>query len=82
MLEAKCGMTLTSQSEPSFGQFIGHVARSFFQKLGEFANHIDNLPIEDKQSIKHGLVQLLSKVTVGGKKLEAIKTAYAGRRKR
>ncbi len=65
-------MTVTSQSQPqSFGQFMGHLARSFFQKMGEFADHVDKLPIEEKQGIKEGLIQLLSRS--GGKHDATIK---------
>src|ERR1700675_3741872 len=45
---------------PSIGQVIGHLARSFFRKLGEFAIKLDELPIETKQEIKECWIQLLS----------------------
>jgi hypothetical protein len=44
---------------PSVGQVIGHLARSFFCKLGEFAIKLDELPIETKQEIKECWIQLL-----------------------
>jgi len=41
-------------------EFFGHLARSFFETLGEVATKLDELPIEDKQKIKEGLIRLLS----------------------
>src|SRR5215472_14414017 len=54
-------MTVPSQSKPSFREVIGNVARSFFNALGEAAKKLDELPLEDKQDIKDGLVRLLSR---------------------
>jgi hypothetical protein len=53
-------MIVTRTKTGSIGQFIGHLARSFFNTLGEIAKRLDELPLESKQEIKEGLVQLLS----------------------
>jgi hypothetical protein len=54
--------TVVSQTNPrSIAQFIGHLARSFFKTLGEAAQRIDQLPLQDKQEIKEGLIGLLSR---------------------
>jgi hypothetical protein len=51
-------------------EFFGHLARSFFEMLGEVATRLDELPIEDKQEIKEGLIRLLS---INGKPAASIK---------
>jgi hypothetical protein len=53
-------MIVTQTKTRPIGQFIGHLARSFFNTLGEFAKKIDELPLEDKQKIKEDLIHLLS----------------------
>src|SRR5712692_6856481 len=44
----------------SLGQFIRHLARSFFGALGEFAVRGDALSLEDKQPIKEAWLAVLS----------------------
>ena len=53
-------MIVTQTEIRPIRQFIGHMARSVFNTLGEFAKKIDELPLEDKQEIKEGLIDLLS----------------------
>ena len=53
-------MIVTQTEIRPIRQFIGHLARSVFNTLGEFAKKIDELPLEDKQEIKEGLIDLLS----------------------
>jgi len=53
-------MTSSQTNTRSIGQFIGHLARSFFNALGEAAKRLDELPLEDKQEIKEELIGLLS----------------------
>jgi len=53
-------MTSSQTNTRSIGQFIGHLARSFFNALGEAAKRLDELPLEDKQEIKEQLIGLLS----------------------
>jgi hypothetical protein len=63
-------MIVTQTKTPPIGQFIGHLVRSFFATLAEFAKKVDELPLEAKQEIKEGLVQLLS---VSGKHRASIR---------
>jgi hypothetical protein len=53
-------MLVTQTKTRPIGQFIGRLARSFLNTLGEYAKRLDELPLEAKQEIKEGLVQLLS----------------------
>jgi len=53
-------MIVTQTKTQPLVQYIGHLARSFFRALGEFATKIDELPLDAKQQIKEGLVQMLS----------------------
>ena len=53
-------MTVTQTNTRPMGQFLGHLARSFFSTLGEFAKRIDEALLEHKQEIKEGLIRLLS----------------------
>ena len=52
--------TVSQIRRQSIGQFVGHVARSFFKMLSEAAKRLDELPLEDKQEIKENLIGLLS----------------------
>ena len=56
--------TSTTSTTPtvmrSIGEFIRDKARSFFIALGEAIKKFDELPLEDKQELKEGLVRLLS----------------------
>src|SRR5258707_89228 len=54
----------------TFGQFVGDLARSFFRVLGEVAERVDALSLEDKQEVKDGIIALLS---ASGKPTETIK---------
>ena len=39
----------------TFGQYLGEMARAFLRTLGEFAERVDALPLEDKQPLKEML---------------------------
>lgn len=51
-------------------QSIGHLARTFFNTLGEYAKKLDELPLEAKQEVKEGLIHLPS---ISGKHGDSIK---------
>jgi hypothetical protein len=53
-------MNIMHTKTPSTGDFLGHLARSFFNVLGEFATKVDELPLEAKQEIKEGFIRLMS----------------------
>ncbi len=53
-------MIVTQTKTQPLVQYIGHLARSFFRALGEFAIKLDELPIETKQEIKECWIHLLS----------------------
>jgi hypothetical protein len=63
-------MLVTQTKTQPLVQYIGHLARSFFRKLGEFAIKVDELPIEAKQEIKEGFVRMLA---ISGKHRASIK---------
>lgn len=54
-------MIATTQSKTRpIGERIGEIARSFFNALGEFLIKMDELPLQDKQPMKEGLIRFLS----------------------
>jgi hypothetical protein len=60
----------TEKATRTFGQFVGHLARSLFRALGEVVQRVDALSLEDKQEAKDAIIALLS---ASGRHTETIK---------